>query len=102
VICGDDADPALLAQAKVIAQNEMVLRAVREQQIAIIERIRDRATIALAKRDNSSKLVEARITQVRLADKRIKSLLPKALSKYRDRLCILAERTQIFVMISIE
>ena len=27
---GDDSDPALLAQARVIAQNEMVLRAIRE------------------------------------------------------------------------
>ena len=38
-ICGDDSDPALLAQAQVIAQNEMVLRAIREQQTAVVERL---------------------------------------------------------------
>jgi len=38
-ICGDNSDPALLAQARVIAQNEMVLRAIREQQTAVVERL---------------------------------------------------------------
>src|SRR5215470_17693734 len=54
-ICGDDSDPALLAQAQVIAQNEMVLRAIREQQIAVVERVREPTAIALTKRDNSLK-----------------------------------------------
>src|SRR6516164_10431726 len=45
-ICGDDSDPALLAQAQVIAQNEMVLRAIREQQIAVVERLREPTAIA--------------------------------------------------------
>jgi hypothetical protein len=35
-LCGDDSDPALLAQAQVIAQNAMVLRAIREQQTAVV------------------------------------------------------------------
>jgi len=52
-LCGDDSDPALLAQAQVIVQNEMVLRAIREQQIALVERLRDPTAIALTKRDNS-------------------------------------------------
>ena len=46
-ICSDDSDPALLAQAQVIAQNEMVLRAIREQQIAVIERRADQSVAEL-------------------------------------------------------
>src|SRR5215469_10545038 len=85
-ICGDDSDPALLAQAQVIAQNEMVLRAIREQQIAVIERLREPTAIALTKRDNSLKLAKARSKQTRRAVKEIERRLPSVLEKYRDRL----------------
>jgi hypothetical protein len=70
-ICGDDSDPALLAQAEVIAQNEMVLRVIREQQIALVERLRDPTAIALTKRNNSLKLAKARSLQARAAAKEI-------------------------------
>ncbi len=85
-LCGDDGDPALLAQAQVIAQNEMVLRAIRQQQIAVIERLREPIAIALTKRDNTLKLAKARSKQARRAEKDITRLLPKVLEKYRDRL----------------
>jgi len=85
-ICGDDSDPALLAQAEVIAQNEMVLRAIREQQIALVERLRDPTAIALTKRDNSLKLAKARSLQARAAAEEITLRLPRVLEKYRDRL----------------
>jgi hypothetical protein len=85
-ICGDDSDPVLLAHAKVIAQNEMVLRAIREQHIAIIERLREPTEIALTKRDNSLKLAKARSKQTRRAVKEIARRLPSVLEKYRDRL----------------
>ena len=85
-ICGDDSDPALLAQAQVIAQNEMVLRAIREQQIAVVERLREPTAIALTKRDNSLKLAKARSKQTRRAVKEIERRLPSVLEKYRDRL----------------
>jgi hypothetical protein len=85
-ICGDDSDPALLAQAQVIAQNEMVLRAIREQQIAVVERLREPTAIALTKRDNSLKLAKARSKQTRRAVKEIERHLPSVLEKYRDRL----------------
>ena len=85
-ICGDDSDPALLAQARVIAQNEMVLRAIREQQVAAIERLRDPTAVALAKRDNRVKLMKARSKQARRAEKEIIRRLPSVLEKYRDRL----------------
>src|SRR5215469_11503529 len=85
-ICGDDSDPALLAQAQVIAQNEMVLRAIREQQIAVVERLREPTAIALTKRDNSLKLAKASSKQTRRAVKEIERRLPSVLEKYRDRL----------------
>ena len=85
-ICGDDSDPALLAQAEVIAQKEMVLRAIREQQIALVERLRDPTAIALTKRDNSLKLAKARSLQARAAAEEITLRLPRVLEKYRDRL----------------
>src|SRR5262249_38471906 len=85
-ICGDDSDPALLAQAQVIAQNDMVLRAIRQQQIAVVEGLREPTEIALTKRDNGVKLMKARSKQARRADKEITRLLPKVLEKYRDRL----------------
>ena len=85
-ICGDDSDPALLAQARVIAQNEMVLRAVREQQIAVVERLREPTVVALTKRDNRLKLAKARSKQARRAEKEIERRLPSVLKKYRDRL----------------
>jgi len=86
VICGDDSDPALLAHAKVIAQNEMVLRAIREQQIAVIERLREPTEVALTKRDNRLKLAKARSKQTRRSVKEIARRLPSVLEKYRDRL----------------
>jgi hypothetical protein len=85
-ICRDDSDPALLAQARVIAQNEMVLRAIREQQMAAVERLRDPTAVALAKRDNRLKLAKARSKQARRAEKEIIRRLPSVLEKYRDRL----------------
>ena len=85
-ICSDDSDPALLAHAKVIAQNEMVLRAIREQQIAVIERLREPTEVALTKRDNRLKLAKARSKQTRRSVKEIARRLPSVLEKYRDRL----------------
>ena len=85
-LCGDDSDPALLAHAKVIAQNEMVLRAIREQQIAVIERLREPTEVALTKRDNRLKLAKARSKQTRRSVKEIARRLPSVLEKYRDRL----------------
>jgi hypothetical protein len=86
MICGDDDKPELWASAQVIARNELVLRAIREQQIALIERVRDPATIALAKRHNMVKLAKQRWAQSDAAHNKIEVLLPKVLDKYRDRL----------------
>jgi hypothetical protein len=87
LICDEnDEPPTLFAQAQVLARNEMALRAIREQQCAVIERVRDPSKVALAKRDYGRKLMMAQFARATLADKRITSQLPKLLNKYRDRL----------------
>jgi len=86
MICDQDDNSELWASAQAIARNELVLRAIREQQIAVIERLRDPAIIALAKRDNTTQLLKQRRAKRRAACKQIKILLPKVLEKYRDRL----------------
>ena len=50
-ICRHNEDPALLEQARVVAANELVLRAINLQKIAVVERLRDLSAIALAKGD---------------------------------------------------
>jgi hypothetical protein len=87
LICDEnDEPPALFAQGQVLARSEMALRAIREQQCAVIDRVRNASKVALAKRDYGRKLMMAQFARARLADKRIKSQLPKLLNKYRDRL----------------
>ena len=48
-ICAGDTNPLLFEQALVIAESEMVLRCVRAQRIAVIERLRDIKAMPLAK-----------------------------------------------------
>jgi hypothetical protein len=51
-MCGDDINPLLFEQAVVIAESEMVLRCIRVERVAMIERLRDIAAAPLVKRDN--------------------------------------------------
>ena len=59
-IFGQSENPVLLGHARVIATNELVLRAIDVQKIAVVERLREPTTIALAKGDNSIELATAR------------------------------------------
>jgi hypothetical protein len=52
-ICDDDQDPVLFTAALAIAENELVLDAIRRQKIIVIERLRETTSIALRKGDNS-------------------------------------------------
>jgi hypothetical protein len=56
-ICGADNDPLLFEQACTIAENDFVLRAIHAQQLAVVERVREIAAVALVKGDNSLALV---------------------------------------------
>jgi Xaa-Pro aminopeptidase len=65
-ICNGDTNPLLFEQALVIAENEMVLRCVRVEAIALIERLRDITAKPLSKRDNSLTRAKARLGQAKL------------------------------------
>jgi hypothetical protein len=86
VLCDDDNDPVLFAQAVQIAQNEMALRAVRAHRVYVIERLREPYQLAFAKKDNSLELGKARYMEGWLAEREIEKRLPKVLEKYRDRM----------------
>jgi hypothetical protein len=85
-ICGDDDNPALIAPARVIAENEVVLRGIRAQQVAVVERLRDKTAIPLVKRDNSLKLAKARSLESRRAWNEVVASFPIIIEKYKDQL----------------
>jgi hypothetical protein len=66
-ICGDDANPLLLEEAVAIAECEMVLRYVRAQWVALVERVRNVTVMQLAKGDKSLALAKARLREMDLA-----------------------------------
>jgi hypothetical protein len=86
VISGDDNDPSLMAQATIIVQNELVLRAVYEQKLALIERLRARGTVALSKGDMSFILAKMRSFNTELAYKLLSELCARVMEQYRDEL----------------
>ena len=85
-ICGESERPELLAQARLIAITALALRAITAQRVAVVERLRDSTTIALAKGDNSLDLARARSMQTWLARREIDELVPKVLKKYNNEL----------------
>jgi hypothetical protein len=64
-ICNGDTNPLLFEQALVIAENEMVLRCVCVERIAVIERLRDITARPLTERDNSLMRAKARFRQAK-------------------------------------
>jgi hypothetical protein len=85
-LCGSDDDPSLLAQARIIANNELVLRAISAQQLAVVERCREPTAVALAKGDNSIALAKARSRKTDQADAELEALIAKLLERYKDEL----------------
>jgi len=85
-LCGKDNAPALFEQALIIANQELVLRTISEQQLAIVERLREPSAIALAKGDISIALGEARFLKSQEAYDELASLREKLLEKYKDEL----------------
>jgi hypothetical protein len=75
MLCEGDDDPALLAQARIIANNDMVLRAINAQQIAVVERCREPTAIALAKGANSLALARARVREGEQAEAELHALI---------------------------
>jgi hypothetical protein len=65
-LCNGDSNPLVLEQALVIAENELVLRSVRAERVAVIERLRDRTATPLTRRDSSLARAKARFRGVKL------------------------------------
>lgn len=85
-LCGDDNDPLLFDKALAIAQEEFVLRAIAEQRLAVVERVRDPSVIALAKGDNSLKMARARFKEAQRDYDKLEALSDGLLEKYKDEL----------------
>jgi hypothetical protein len=81
-ICGPDDDPLSFGAAVDVAESHFMRRAIQEQQIAVIERLREATAIALAKGDNSLTLARARLLQAWLANREIEANVPKLREKY--------------------
>jgi len=75
-------DPHLFEVAVAIAENHFARRAIQQQRIAVIERLRTATAIALAKGDNSLALARARLLEAWLANREIEAAVPKLREKY--------------------
>lgn len=85
-ICGDDEDQALFAQAILIAENELALKAIRERQVECVERLREMTAEPFAVGDNGIELSKAIFQRALLAGEQILRLVPFFLDKYKDQL----------------
>jgi hypothetical protein len=85
-ICGESECADLLAHARLIATDALVLRAIAAQKVAVVDWLRESSAIALAKGDNSLDLARARSMQTWLARREIDELVPKVLKKYNNEL----------------
>jgi hypothetical protein len=83
-LCDGDNDPALLEQARIIANNELVLRAISAQQLAVVERVREPSAVALAKGSNDLKLAKQRSRKAKLAVEVLGLFRDKLLKQYRS------------------
>jgi len=91
-ICGDDEDQVLFAQAILIAENELALKAIRERQVECVERLREITAEPFATGDNGIELSKAIFQRALLAREQIVRLVPFFLEKYKDQLAELETR----------
>jgi hypothetical protein len=82
-ICGGDDDPAIVAAATAIAESDYALRAVRAQQIAVVDRMWELTAQPLVKGDNSRKMAIAAFMKAWLANREIEAIVPKLLEKHQ-------------------
>ena len=94
-LCGDNQDPALLGQARLIAEGDLVLRAVRAQKLAVVERLRDPNAAPVASGGNSMAWATARVEEGKVAQEEIDRRIPGVLEKYKDQLPPVEELIQL-------
>jgi hypothetical protein len=85
-LCGSDTNPILFEQARIIARNDLALQAITAQQIAVVERVRERSTIALRRRDNGVRFATRQMRQSRQAYDQASALREHLLEKYAAQL----------------
>jgi hypothetical protein len=91
-LCGSDRDPAMFAQAVKIAENRTMLEAIRKQQVAAVERLRERTAVAFARKDNSLEVAKLCSFESQRADQEIRARLPEVFAKYKDKIAVMMER----------
>jgi hypothetical protein len=91
-LVGDDSDPDLFAQALKIAENQLTLRAIRAEKVAVVERLRERTAVPLCKGDNILAMAKARVSETRHAEREIKARVPELFAKYRGKIASVMER----------
>lgn len=80
-ICCGDADPLIVEQATIIAESTLLLRMVRDQKMAAIERLRDPLEVPLAKGDNRVAAANAVLQQTRIAFNELSQLMAKLIKE---------------------
>jgi hypothetical protein len=81
-LCGNDQDPALFRQAEIIAENAIVLRAIEQQQVLVIERLCHPSVGPLSQPNNTLHLMKERVRQEEEARASIILLRDALLKKY--------------------
>jgi hypothetical protein len=77
-ICNGDGNPLLFEQAVVIAENEILLRCVGLEKVALTERLRDPRAKPLSKKDDSLARAKARFRLVKFQYKRLLRAKPNS------------------------
>jgi hypothetical protein len=80
-ICGTDQNPALFAEAVVIAENELLLRFISIERAAIINRFRDPFATSARKRASDIPMAKIRFEQGKLAYEEFSQLYAKLVSQ---------------------
>jgi hypothetical protein len=83
--------PQILAQARIVAQNDLVLRAVRKQKRNVLEQLSDPCVFPLTKTDKGLALAKKRFRDGKKAEKELDALLPKVIEKHRNELGLTIE-----------
>jgi len=86
-LCGDDKDPALFTQAVKVVANQLLLRAIRAQQVTAVERLRNPSMVPWAREEDPLlQEAKARSLESRQAEAQIKARLPELIAKYKDEI----------------
>src|SRR5262249_32014786 len=92
-MCGADANPLLFEQAVAIAEGELMLRKIRAERLAIIERLRDVMAMPL-KRNNGLALGRARFAEFDGQDAELEQLKAKFKALPREEQDALFDREE--------